>query len=111
MMQTHDLFSAKELQQGGIAVAMDHANQVHDGWTDEAYTHLQNFTRTRITPFLCEEVRLYAEANGLAKPPSSRAWGGIIQRGKRDQLIKHVGFGSTSNPKAHGTPASLWVGV
>ena len=74
-------------------------------------THFYRFLQSRITPFLCEEVRLYAEANGLPQAPSNRAWGGIILNAKKIGWIKHLGYSQVKNPRAHMANASLWVGV
>ena len=112
MIQSHDLFSANDLQKCGIQVAMQHAELKHDGWADQTHEALKQFLSWHKSPFLCETFRVYAETeHGIPQPPSSRAYGGVIQRAKREGLIKHVGFGSTKNPSAHGTPASLWLGV
>jgi hypothetical protein len=110
MMQSLDLFSGAELKKGGISVAIDHANLKHDGWSNEAYKALKSFLNTHKNSFMCEEVRKFAHFDlGLVQPPSSRAWGGIFQRAVREKIIKHVGFGQVTNPKAHKANASLWM--
>lgn len=108
-MNNLDLFTATDLKKAGMQLAIQHAEDKHEGWADEALNHLADFIRNRRTPFMCEEVRLYAESMGLPKAPSNRAWGSIVQAAKKRQLIKHVGFSQVSNPKAHCANASLWV--
>ena len=110
-MNNLDLFTASELKNAGIQLAIQHAENKHEGWADEALNHLADFVRTRRTPFMCEEVREYAEKRGLPKSPSNRAWGSIVQAAKKRQLIKHVGFSQVSNPRAHMANASLWLAV
>ncbi|HYN54374.1 MAG TPA: hypothetical protein VES38_06690 [Methylotenera sp.] len=105
-----NLFTSAELKQGGITVAIDHANLKHEGWGESAYQMLKRFIASFDGKFMCEQVRQFAEDNGLPKAPSSRAWGAIILRAsKKDKLIKHVGFGQVTNPKAHHANASMWV--
>jgi hypothetical protein len=104
-------FTAQELKQSGINVAMHHAELKHEGWNEEALLHMKGFLRTRITPFLCEDVRLYAEENGMQKAPSARAWGGVILQAKKAGLIQHFGYTQVKNPRAHRANASLWTAV
>lgn len=104
------LFTATQLKQSGIKVAVDHANLKHDGWGDDAYDALKRFLTTHKNSFMCEEVRKFAHLElGLPQPSSSRAWGAIFQKAARQKIIKHVGYGHTENPKSHCTPASLWI--
>lgn len=109
MIQSHDLFTASELKNAGIQLAIQNAELKHTGWADEALNHLTDFIRTRRTPFMCEEVREYAEKRGLPKAPSNRAWGSIVQTAKKRQLINRVGTSIVSNKKAHCCFATLWV--
>lgn len=92
----------------GIRRAVVHANFEHDGWSDQAYEFLQRFLIFATMPFMTEDVRLYAEQHGVPIPPSKRAWGGIMVKASRNGLIKSCGYGMTSNPKAHRTPAMRW---
>lgn len=110
-MNSLNLFTAKELKNAGMQLAIEHAEIKHEGWGEQALDLLKEFIHYRTTPFMCEEARLYAEAKGLPKAPSARAWGGVIVLAKNQSLIVHAGYGTTTNPRAHGTPASLWVVV
>jgi hypothetical protein len=60
---------------------------------------------------MVEDLRKFAYDMGLPKPPSERAWGSVISSAKRDGLVEHRGFSSVKNPKAHKTPASVWVKI
>ena len=103
-------FTGAELKQGGITVAIDHANMKHDGWADKAYELLMQFISWHKAAFLCETLRLYAETEGLLPaPPSNRAYGAIILRAKREGAIVHAGYAQVHNPKAHMANASLWI--
>lgn len=103
-------FTGKELKQGGMQVAIDHANQKHDGWEEMAFDLLKQFLLTKNEAFLCEEFRRYAESEGeLPPPPHARAYGPLFQRAKREKLLKHAGIAQVHNPKAHMANASLWI--
>lgn len=75
--------------------ATEHFNRFLDGISDGRF-------------FLTEQVRMYANENGLPAPPSERAWGGVTNKMKRSGRIIACGYSSVSNPKAHATPATLW---
>lgn len=107
---TFDLFSGEELKQSGIGLAVNYANQVHEGWSDKAYALLVQFVHSGRGEFMCEDVRHYAKAYGLPEAPNNRAWGSIIARAsKKEKIIQHVRFGQVSNPRAHRANASVWM--
>lgn len=102
-----DLFSTgAELRDKGIKQAIDHADAVHDQWSERAYRFLKQFIETH-DQFTSEDVRL-GSAGVVPDPPDDRAWGGVIGRGKRSGLIKKNGFGYAKDPKAHCRPAQIW---
>jgi hypothetical protein len=100
---------AAALRDAGILMAVEHADQVEPDWSTLAYDALKQYLRISRGTFMTEEVRSYAKAIGVPTPPSLRSWGAIMTRASKEKLIRHVGFGTTNNPKAHKTPASLWV--
>lgn len=105
-----ELFTGRELKQGGINVAAEHADQVHPGWQDEAFDALKIFLLWNNSPFMCETFRAFAESEcDLPPPPNARAYGAVMQRGKREGLIEHAGIRQVSNPRAHMANASQWV--
>lgn len=105
----NELFTGKELKQGGIQVAADHADQAHPGWQDETFEALKQFLLWNNSPFMCETFRAFAEEEcQLEPPPNARAYGAVVQRAKREGLIEHAGIGQVSNPKAHMANASFW---
>lgn len=96
-------------KRAGIAQAERHANQVHAGWSDRAYTFLKEFISGRRSSFMTEEVREAAATFGsLPPPPSERAWGAVILRAAKAGLIKNIGYKKVKNEKAHSTPATVW---
>jgi hypothetical protein len=118
-MQNLDLFGnsstklndAAVFRDAGIKKAIDHANRVEPEWADKAYDALKQYLVFTRNTFMTEDVRSYAKAIGVPTPPSLRSWGAVMTRAAKNKLIKHAGFGTTSNPKAHKTPASLWIGA
>lgn len=108
-MITHP-FSGSELKQGGIQVAVDNAEQKHPGWQEEAFEALKQFLFWHKSPFMCETFRAFAESEcNVPPPPSSRAYGAVMQRAKKEGLIEHVCLKQVSNPRAHCANASQWV--
>lgn len=90
----------------GIAKAIDHADKVYDKWSDKAFDFLLKYLQSS-TEFMVEDIRK-ASIGIVPEPPSLRAWGGIIVRAAKANLIKRIGFKNVQNEKAHCTPASVW---
>ena len=101
-----DLFNGRELRDIGISKAIDSANASTENWSGLAYMFLLKFIRST-SEFMTEEVRAASEGI-IPQPPSSRAWGGIIVRAAKSNMIKRKGFRNVKNAKAHCTPATLW---
>lgn len=106
-----DLLSGNDLKEQGIYRAVSHADSYYENWSDIAYKMLQEFIAfSDGKPFMCEDVREFAKQT-LPEPPTKRAWGAIILRGKKNGIIKHYGFGQVANPTAHKANASMWKGA
>mgnify|MGYP006266456689 CR=1 FL=1 len=106
-----DLFTGEQLAIAGAELAIENANNQHTNWSEKAFKMLQRYLQTFEAgyEFLAEQARLFAEANGLPEPPSKRAWGGIIIRAAKLNLIESTGkTRKVSNSRAHATPANLW---
>ena len=74
---------------------------------EQAFTFLQSYMKSN-RRFQVEDVR-EASMGIIAQPRDKRAWGSVIKKAQRLGLVKNVGYESVSNPKANGTPASVWV--
>lgn len=100
----------RKLRDEGIQKAVDHANEVHDRWADEAYEHFKMYLNNHPIgfKFMIEDFREYSRGF-LPSPPSKRAFGVLAVRAKRDELIKKAGYGQVSNPSAHRANASVWI--
>lgn len=101
----------KVLRDEGIDQAVSHAEQEIPGWADIAYNFLLTFISKHNGTFMAEEVRVQAELNDVPVPPSLRAWGSVIARAAKNELIKRVGYRQVRNVKAHCTPATLWIAL
>lgn len=114
MSDQPDLFSqmsptGEELRDAGMQKAEDHANQKQPTWSDKAYIFLLGFARRNDT-FMVEEVR--QAARGIVpEPPSLRAWGSVVTKAAKAGAIKRIGYKEVENPKAHCTPASVWMKI
>lgn len=100
-----------ELRDIGMKQALDHANQINDNWSKEAYRYLTVFLRYNSGEFMTENFRAYCEKYNLPTPPSLRAYGSIMVQAQRNGLIKSLGYSSVKNPKAHSTPATIWIKI
>ncbi len=95
-----------QLRDKGIKQAVNNANNAHDKWSDKAYNFLVSYIKSQ-HEFMTEDVRVASEKE-IPKPPSNRAWGGIILRAVRAGLIIRDRFSNVKNVKAHKTPATVW---
>ena len=98
--------NGSQLRDKGISKAIDNANNTHGKWSDKAYKFLLGYIKSQ-HEFMTEDLRLASEKE-IPKPPSNRAWGGIILRAVRAGLITRNRFSNVKNPKAHKTPATVW---
>lgn len=91
----------------GIQQATDHADAVHDSWSDKAYGHFRTFVSQQNGPFKIESFREWVK-DFLPLPPSLRAFGSITVRAVRAGLIKRIGYTQVTNIKAHRANCALW---
>lgn len=114
MTQSHELVlpsqEAKARRDEGMALAADAADARFPLWQHRALESLKKYLETKKNAFMTEDFRAWAETFGnLPIPPSGRAYGAVISKASRQGLISHVGYQQTDNPKAHKTPASVWI--
>lgn len=105
-MQLDIFIDGNKLKEQGIAQALNHADAVCPNWRAKAYNFMLDYMRHH-KKFMVEDVRT-AALYTVPKPPSNRAWGGIVKMAISNGLIKRIGFKAVKNPKAHGTPATVW---
>jgi len=106
MTQAELNFSGEDLRDRGMQQAIDHADEVVDGWSAIALKFVMYYALNNRT-FSGEQVR--AASRGLVpEPPHLRAWGGVMMKAARRGIIRKCGYVQVENPKCHKTPASLW---
>jgi len=101
--------TGRELADAGMATAAAHADAVTGGqWSELAWDFLLAFTKTHST-FMAEDVRSAAALTGaVPAPPDQRAWGAIIQKAARANLIERIGYAPMKSPNCHANPKSVW---
>lgn len=110
MTEQLNIFSSgSELRDAGIKVAVDHANDVNEGWSEKAHHHLVMYLKQNPGQFQAEDARVYAEGQGLPDPPVKQAWGGVIRNAAKEGLITPVGYAPVKNPKAHCAIVRVWT--
>jgi len=103
----NQLTLALEARDHGIKRAVDHADRVHESWSDKAYGLLKDFLRVRRTEFLAEDFR-EAVTDLIPAPPHNRAYGGVFMRAAKAGLIRRIRYQAVKNVKAHCANASVW---
>jgi hypothetical protein len=97
----------QDLRDRGMKRALQHAEDVEDGWNIKALDFLYVYAKSHPGKFSGEMVRLEAEGT-VPKPPCLRAWGGILANAARRGWIRQVGYTKVTNPDAHQANAALW---
>jgi len=98
---------ARQARDNGINQAVNHADEVHEKWSDTAYELLKKFIRAQRSEFFAEDFR-FAVTDLIPAPPHNRAYGGIFMRAAKAGLIRRVRYGPVKNVKAHRANASVW---
>jgi len=98
--------AAKERADTGIKRSGDHANRVEPEWTGQALGLLIAYARNVGVPFLIEDARQWAYANGLPKPPDERSWGGPTRRAESSGRLRRCGMGLAKSSNLSNKP--LW---
>lgn len=96
---------ARELRDAGMKQALDHAEAVHDGWKNEAYTFLLQFAKEH-REFQSEDVGDAHKAAGHPQPPTRRAWGSLYVKAAREGYI--VQDGTARSRLRHASLCPKW---
>lgn len=90
-----------------MALAEMGAENACEGWSDLAHEFLKLYAmRTRDT-FTAEQVLKAADAQGIIKPPTDRAWGQVFRTAAKHGLIRKAGTGICK--KRHASICVLWA--
>ena len=91
------------------ARAAAHADDEIIDWSARAYDFLVDYIRrSDIDEFTVEQVRWAAERSDLPEPPTSKAWGHIILRAKRERRVEKAETVSSRSPTSNSHPVALW---
>lgn len=101
-----DFTAATQARDLGIQRSAEHANAVESEWTGQALGMLTAFARQAGAPFLIEEVRAWAEKQGLPPPPDARSWGAVARRAAAKKRIAKVGFAPAASSNC--SPKVQW---
>lgn len=99
-----------------INVARDNADhrQPDPKWSDEAFVYLKLFLREYRGEFCTDQVRDWATEHGLAEPPNRRAWGSVMLKASRQDVIRKTCIKNHHYPNSENThtrPTAFWIGV
>lgn len=103
-------FTAKQLRDTGMGLALEHAEEKVESWGDKCFELLKEYLEINREPFLAEYFRMWCETGDkIPAPPHKRAYGPILMRAAKQGMIRRQGYAPTSNPKAHCAPTTVWV--
>lgn len=110
---TLDIYQSREQRDKGIEKAVSSANSASPGWGDRAFKMFKEWLAgwTPGHKFTIEQFRFSAEIQGLEKPPSSRAYGAIAVRAKKEGLVKAGDKVATESVTAHRCFATQWIKI
>jgi len=95
-------------KQKAIELAVTNQDAKVEGWSDKALELLKQYSTT-VADFITEDFRIYAESNGLEKPKEPRAYGAVVLRATKSNLIMWTGeYREMKNLKSHGCPKKVW---
>lgn len=87
-----DLFDARRIRDQAIKTAVDHADDVLPTWSEQAFGWVCEYLKTHKGPFVCDELRIWAEKRGCPAPISNYAWGSVMAKSCRECVITKYGI-------------------
>jgi hypothetical protein len=102
---------AIKARDAGIAQAIQHAEEIHLGWTDKAVEAIRTYARcvrARGETFTAEKVRNSIIGACVPAPPHKRAWGGAILRAQREGIIVKAGITHSKAAHCHLSMVTEW---
>lgn len=98
-------------QQGaetGALLAASHADRTNNGWTEQATVIFKLYAKFHQDGFMTEDVRIWADKLGFARPPDQRAWGHVATKLSRAGYIQSAGYGKQRSANCHNAPKTIW---
>lgn len=101
-----DFQTARTARDAGMQQAIQHAEELHPKWGDQAYDFLCEFAK-RHASFISEDVSDATKLDpAFPQPPTDRAWGSIYRRAAKDRLIVQDGLGRSR--RRHASICPRW---
>jgi hypothetical protein len=97
---------ANRLRDNGISRSVNHADDKLEDWSIRAYSFLEEYCKLNKV-FMGEDVRVASDGI-VPEPPSKRAWGAVMLKAAKNNLIINIGFSRTKSEGSHRGVASLW---
>lgn len=83
-----------------------------DAWQDRAIGYVKEWiARGNRGAFLCEDVRCFAESRGFEAPPTKKAWGAVVQRAARENIIRRAPCRYLPANSSNRSPKCAWEAV
>ncbi|MGG2103801.1 hypothetical protein [Stenotrophomonas sp. NRRL B-14846] len=101
-----DFTPALERAQLGMERAVNHATGLKASGAGQALDCWSRSPARHAEPFLIEEARRWAEANGLPPPPDARSWGAVTKRASIKKRIEKAGAAPAASSNCSLKP--LW---
>lgn len=104
------LFSGEQLRDMSIRQAVMHANAVWGDWKLQAYRFLIFYLNDKPAcfTFMCEDV-IIASVDYVPLPPTNKAWGDTMVKGRKAGLMKFYDYGHSKIPQHHKGTKAIWV--
>lgn len=90
----------------GAARSAVRADGVSADWVERACARVTAYADAATEPFLLEDARAAAEADGLPKPPDGRAWGAVVTVLKSRRILTSAGPAPAKS--SHGSLKFTW---
>ena len=87
-----DLFEARKVRDQAMNTAVNHADDVLPTWSEQAQDWVRKYVKTHKYPFVCDELRTWAESHGCPAPISNFAWGTVMAQSCRNGVITKMGL-------------------
>jgi len=95
----------------GIAQAVQHAEEIHLGWTDKAVEAIRTYARcvrARGETFTAERVRNSVIGSCVPTPPHLRSWGHAMREAAKKGYIQKVGIAQSEAAHSHMSFVTEW---
>ena len=101
-----ELSAASAARDAGMRQAIQHAEHLDEDWPDRAYQFVSRYARWNEF-FTVEELTAEARRLGYGSPTDDRAWGSIIRKAARCDVIRRTGM-TKPRLKGHASPGPVW---